>query len=169
MPVKHFYKNIEGWFNFDNIYKSQIDKAKDGSHFVEIGAYKGRSAGFMAVEIANSGKKVRFDVIDPWYGQVYNDFTKNMKHVKNFVNPIRGLSLDVVKTYKDTSLDFVFVDGAHEYEDVLEDIKAWHPKMKKGGFFAGHDLRPEFPGVRKAVEEYFEAFEVDRSSWYVIV
>jgi methyltransferase family protein len=54
---------------------------------------------------------------------------------------IRKFSVDAAKDVKDGSLDFVFVDGNHVYDAVLEDLAAWMPKVKPGGFLAGHDFR----------------------------
>ena len=68
--MKHFYQNISGMFRPEQklCYKNQITQAKENSHFVELGIWKGRSASFMAVEIINSGKKIKYDVVDTWLG-----------------------------------------------------------------------------------------------------
>lgn len=60
--MEHFYNNIQGWFDFENIYRkivynSPIDNI---SHFVEIGSWLGKSSSFMAVEILNSKKSVNY-------------------------------------------------------------------------------------------------------------
>lgn len=38
-------------------------------------------------------------------------------------------------------VDMVFVDGGHEYEQVLADIAAWLPKIQPGGIIAFHDYK----------------------------
>ena len=48
----------------------------------------------------------------------------------------------------------IYIDGSHEYQDVLDDIKSWYPKVKSGGIMYGDDY-PYFDGVRRAVDEYF--------------
>jgi predicted O-methyltransferase YrrM len=67
----------------------------------------------------------------------------------------------------DHQLDFVFIDADHSYEHCLEDIRDWAPKVRPGGLICGHDMdHPDFPGVRKAVEEYFGTdFEVLNHDW----
>jgi predicted O-methyltransferase YrrM len=74
--------------------------------------------------------------------------------------------LDACKLYQDNSLDFVFIDASHEYQDVKEDIINWLPKVKIGGIIAGHDIGS--PEVGKAVVEVLNkvsaAFEYD--VWY---
>jgi hypothetical protein len=55
-------------------------------------------------------------------------------------------------------LDFVFIDGNHAYEYVLQDIGIWEPKVRPGGIVSGHDYGSKFHwGVQKAVDEYAKA------------
>jgi predicted O-methyltransferase YrrM len=165
--MNHIYENIDGWFTFPNLYKMAVETAPDNSHFVEIGSWMGKSASYMAVEIINSNKNIKFDCIDTWQGSVehidrdevkentlYDKFLDNIEPVKNVINPIRMHSLNAVDLYDDNSLDFVFIDAAHDYENVIKDIRAWYPKVKTGGLFAGHDYDPSWHGVVKAVDEF---------------
>ena len=63
--MEHFYQKIgEDWFTYPNLYKKMVSDANENSHFVEVGVWKGRSAAFMAVEIINSKKDIKFDCID---------------------------------------------------------------------------------------------------------
>lgn len=64
--MEHFYKEInsENWFGYENLYSYVVDKFDSGSHFVEVGVWKGMSACFMAVEITNSGKDIKFDCVE---------------------------------------------------------------------------------------------------------
>lgn len=51
--------------------------------------------------------------------------------------------------------DFVFIDAAHSYPAVRDDIERWEPKVKPGGWFGGHDYHSSHPGVVRAVDEAF--------------
>ena len=74
------------------------------------------------------------------------------------IRPSLSASMDV----KDKSLDLVFIDAAHDYESIAEDIKAWLPKVRDGGIICGHDYLPgEYDGVVKAVDENFEKVDVE--------
>lgn len=171
--MEHFYFDIgENWFNYQDLYKEAIYKYGSGSHFVEVGSWKGRSSVFMAVEIINSGFDIQFDCVDTWSGSVehqnlysivnntlYKEFMLNIKPVKKYINPIRTTSVEASSFYDDLSLDFVFIDASHEYEDVKADILAWLPKIKKGGTIAGHDYHI-FDGVKKAVDEFFPSSKI---------
>jgi hypothetical protein len=175
--IEHFYNNIQGWFTFPNLYSSIVNHYPEGSHFIEIGVWKGKSAAFMATEIANSNKNIRFDCIDTWRGSeehldpssqyyehnlvnnpdwIYNHFLENINPVRKYINPIRENSLNASKLYYDNSIDFIFIDASHDYENVLLDIKAWYPKVKKyTGVIAGHDYTWG-PEVKKAVHDFFD-------------
>lgn len=48
-------------------------------------------------------------------------------------------SIEAADTFKDESLDWVYIDARHDYNSVLEDMNAWWPKLKQGGMFSGHD------------------------------
>ena len=67
--------------------------------------------------------------------------------------PIRKPSLQAAQDFADRSIDIVFIDAAHEYDPVKEDILAWLPKVKLGGILSGHDYLCD--GVKKAVDEIF--------------
>lgn len=151
--MEHIYNKIQGWFDFSSLYDEMVQKAENNSHFVEIGAWKGKSSSYMAVEIANSNKNIRFDCVDTWLGgeevyekdpdiingSLYETFIQNMKLVEQYYKPIRMTSYDASKLYDDESLDFVFIDGAHDYNNVRLDVLSWLPKVKKGKFIGGHD------------------------------
>lgn len=176
MP-EHF-RNIDGWFTFPGLYAQMVRVAENGAHFVEVGAWLGKSACFMAEAIKESGKRIRFDAVDTWKGSpsepvhrevvarhggsVFRAFLENLSTagVLDFVTPVASTSLDAVKLYPDESLDFVFIDAEHRDHGCLQDIRAWYPKVKPGGTIAGHDI--SFPEVRADVEEALgQDFEVD--------
>lgn len=175
--MNHFYKSIDGWFDFNALYTQQVYRAANGAHFVEVGAWKGKSTAFMAVEIASSGKKIKFDVVDHWLGSLelmgdaavkdgtlYDVFMENLKPAAPYFTPIRMPSVQAASLYRPESLDFVFLDGSHEYADVMEDMCAWYPLVKPGGTLAGHDIA--CPDVSKAVSVFLGGFpEVIGSCW----
>jgi predicted O-methyltransferase YrrM len=71
-------------------------------------------------------------------------------------------------------LDFVFIDGIHNYENVLTDIRLWAPKVKRGGYVVGDNA--ELGDVTHAVRDYaadkpitvaFKSYrDGDHCSWY---
>ena len=54
----------------------------------------------------------------------------------------------------ETTVDFVYIDGAHTHEDVTRDIQDWWGVLRPHGILAGHDFDAQHPGVRMAVIEH---------------
>lgn len=169
--MEHFYTNDsfgENWFTYSTLYSYIVDYFPTGSHFVELGCWKGKSAAYMAVEIANSKKEIKFDCIDIWSETAYlgdnqqkefgddlmNIFLKNIEPVSHLINVKRKDSSTAAEDYADESIDFVFIDADHTYEGVKKDILAWMPKVKVGGILAGHDYGWD-PGIVRACNDIF--------------
>jgi len=178
--IAHFYESITGWFDWPSLYREAVSAALIGAHFVEVGAWLGKSTAFLAVEIANSGNPIQLDVVDTWDGTPgdvlmqhwmnkhpegpYGHFLESMRRGGvqvqfldeviewGGVHPLRMSSIRAAELYADQSLDFVFIDAAHDYASVKADVLAWLPKVKAGGTLAGHDYSNE-PGVQRAVDE----------------
>jgi len=166
--MDHYYKTLgEDWFSYPRIYRGAVKYFGSGSTFVEVGSWRGRSSVYMGVEIVNSGKEISLVCVDTWEGSVehqgwdileddglWKDFQKNIEPLKGVITPARMTSLEGAAMFFDNTLDFVFIDAAHDYQSVKEDIGAWYPKVKEGGVISGHDY-PEWEGVKKAVDERF--------------
>lgn len=171
----HFYQKIQGWFSYEFLYSHIVNSCETNKKytFIEIGSWKGRSAAYMAVEIINSSKDIEFYAVDTWNGSeehldinnpsyepllktpdgLYNHFIENISPVESSVIAIRNTSIEASKLFKDNSVDYIMIDAAHDYENVLLDIKHWYPKLANGGIMSGDDL--DWPGVTKAVKEFF--------------
>lgn len=71
---------------------------------------------------------------------------------------IKGFAADVSDQIPE--VDFAFIDGNHEYEYVLKDIKLYWLKIRAGGFLCGHDYSGGHPGVTQAVNEFFATLDL---------
>ena len=123
------------------------------------------SSAFMAVEIINSGKNIRFECIDPmqldigsWScnpdeqdGYSEKDFHARLESVNGHYKLHKMTSDDAVKQYADASIDFLMVDGDHSYEAVKKDIENYLPKMRSGGLIVLDDSYE--PGIQQAISE----------------
>ena len=176
--MDHIYEEPqfgEPWFSYPNLYSSMVEKFSTGSKFVEVGSWKGKSAAYMAVEIVNSNKDIQLYCVDTWTGsrehqnredidELYNIFIDNMKPIEEYYSPMRMTSLEAASMFEDNSLDFVFLDASHHYEDVKDDINAWLPKVKNGGVLSGHDYVGWW-SVKNAVDELIPNFKVSEKCW----
>lgn len=164
-----YWENIEGMFTFQILYSNMVNSFPSGSLFVEIGAWKGRSAVYMAEKIIESGKNIKFYTIDPFDGAggdydsdldvknktLLERYKKNIDPVKSYIETIVGFSYDAINNFEDGSIDFLFIDGDHRYPSVKKDLQMWFPKIKEGGIIAGHDYNEPSCGVKQAVDEFF--------------
>lgn len=164
-----------GGFNYGDIYSEMVAHFSDGI-FVEIGSWEGESAVFMAERIKSSGKPIKFytiDIFEPYYHSAsknivcadYKLFLRNIEPLKSYINSIRGYSASCASQFLDKSIDFLFIDGDHSYQQVKMDILTWLPKIKDEGVIAGHDYDWNYPGVVKAVDEIFEHKVIKDISW----
>jgi hypothetical protein len=173
------YTQIQGWFDYKNTFDFLVSKVPDGGTFVECGAWLGSSSSYLC-DIA--GSRINVYIVDTWKGSpdeletthklatntdIYEIFLNNMGDRKFM--PIRMDSIEASKTFADLSCDVVYIDMTHTYEAVKKDIEHWLPKVKNGGYIAGHDYSTHFPGVIKAVDENFKGrIEfVNKNSWIV--
>jgi hypothetical protein len=166
--VDPYSDSIDGQFTFKQFYRWLVNDLANRTrepHVVEVGAYKGASAAFLAVELANEFEAPKLDLVDLWTEDpLFFECAKNLVPVKSVIGAMhRTFSHVASRLYADASLDAVFIDAGHSYEDVSRDIDTWLPKVKKGGVLAGHDHNAKhFEGVIRAVTERFERYEVFR-------
>ena len=183
MKQDHFFQDIPGWFDFQDLYEDIVERVPDGGRIVEVGVWQGRSTAFLAVEIANSDKAIRLDVVDHFEGSPEIEHTKakvpNQRELfEQYIAPVRHLIRDVhamksweaSRLYAPGSVDFVMIDAAHDDQSVLRDLEAWWPIVKPGGILAGHDF--DWPGVQRALKPWSEMHGVEvgkasRRCWWV--
>ena len=89
--------------------------------------------------------------VDAWKTyRAYRDHTRQEKLDRFYENTktrlapynvdiVRKFSIDAVKDFPDRSLDFVYIDGNHDFYHCTTDICLWSKKVKVGGIIAGHD------------------------------
>ena len=172
MPTK--YKNIQGHFNFEQVYLDQVNKVNnEEANFLEIGCYLGKSTIFLAEYIKESNKKITLHVIDTFNGEgnsdrltdFYNRFVDNINacNVSDVIKVYSGTSDSFVTEFKNDFFDFVYIDGLHTYDQVSSDIKNYLPKVKSGCTLAGHDY--QYAPVRQAVDELLQDLTFYRNTW----
>lgn len=121
-----------------------------------VGVEVGCLVGDNARNIISKWKGQQLCMIDPWGKQeseVYQEPTNDSDwnacmascqlladEYKPRVKMMRDYSPGAAKYFEDGSLDFCYIDANHAFEAIRADIRAWWPKVKKGGLFGGHDF-----------------------------
>ena len=145
---------------------------------LELGVWKGE---YSEILLENTKLSMLY-LCDSWreredlhrMNKAYGDNQKHLENLKltadrvdRFRNPngtprfhlLKMDSLEASKQIYDEELDFIYIDGNHEYSAVLADCLAWFPKVRNGGIFSGHDfvdLEHEVGsfGVKSAVTKF---------------
>ena len=159
---------VEGWLHATEaaaLFESVRERLAEHRPcvVVEIGSWKGRSTVALACAIREPPNGQVF-AIDPHTGSkehigdgvkidTFPDFLANVeKHgVSALVKTLRMTSHEGRARFADHSVDVLFVDGSHEYEDVRLDITDWTTTLRDGSIAAFNDVF--WPGVYKALNE----------------
>lgn len=134
------------WFG-----KSTIALASSGNPVITIDHHRG------SPEMINNHDKFGFNTGDIW------SFPKFWEHVKKFnlQDVIIPIIADNQKVDFINDIDFLFIDGAHDYENAMADYKHWFPKVKKTGTITVHDIE----NTAKCGSEYALLDYLKDSKW----
>ena len=135
-----------------------------------VGAEVGVRRGRYSKALCEANPELKLFCVDPWeecqegkyttekQNKLYDYAVDNLKDCN--VTIIRKRSLDAVDDFKDGELDFVFIDGDHKFDAVMQDIIRWRPKVRVGGVVAVHDYYLGEVGVFHAVEAYVRSHNI---------
>ncbi len=175
-PVSR-WQDIPGWFQWRDAQEEAVAHFPDGSTFVEVGNYLGRSLCSLAEVVATAGRRIRLLGVDSCRGSGPEGRRHTNAHgaavaegggtfagrlhrnivecgFADAVQLIIGSSVDAARLFPDGSLTWVHLDARHDYDSVAADIGAWQPKVAPGGWLSGDDYDPgQWPGVVDAVRD----------------
>jgi predicted O-methyltransferase YrrM len=150
--VKPKADKVNGWLSESEgrLLYELARKMKNRGAVVEIGSWQGKSTIYIAAGLLETGASSKFYAVDPHVGSeehqkngrvwTYDKFLENIKaaNVAERVSPIVDKSTNFAKKMNEP-VEFVFIDGAHDYNSVKEDFEMWYPKVMDNGFMAFHD------------------------------
>ena len=157
---------IKKELNAGEVLAELINKNKFKT-FVEVGTWQGITHRRVLERCPNIEESF---CVDPYNAEYYEDKSDIYKNNQRFFDRtmekailhigdercafIRLSSVEAAKTFKDKSIDIIYIDAGHDYKNVKADIKAWLPKIRKGGILSGHDFSHRYSeDVVKAVIE----------------
>jgi len=131
---------------------------------IEIGTFYGESA-----LIISSFPFIKLLVCVDQFEPGLQFSQKRLIHQKEKIKLIHGTSAKIAGKLPDGVFDFVYVDAAHDYDSVKDDLNLWSKKVKPGGFICGHDYWASgaaWPGVKSAVDEFIAQNRVKKFKNY---
>ncbi len=153
--------------------KNRLELAK---YFAELGFTKGAEvgvfAGYFSEILCKAMPGLDLTCVDIWgFGKYKKAEQECLERLRPYnVRIIKKYSVEAAKDVPDGSLDFVYIDGAHDYDNVKADIEAWTPKVRVGGIISGDDFY-DFPsgkgGVMRAATEFtsHHHFDLKLTNW----
>ena len=107
------------------------------------------------VNFSNPLKKIYFQYIkrqDPYSLEAVEGL---LKKFKDKIYLIKGNSNQILKKIDMSKIDYVFLDGGHDYETVKNDLNNCIEVVKNSGTILCDDYDLSYaPGVRKAIDEF---------------
>ena len=121
---------------------------------------------------SNPFKQIYFKYIkrqDPYTIEAVEDL---LKKFKENIHLIKGNSNTVLKKIDMSKIDYVFLDGGHDYETVKNDLNCCSEVVDNNGTILCDDYNLSYaPGVKKAIDEFVEVknynFEILHNSRFV--
>lgn len=158
----------------------------DDGTIVELGTEYGRSISefiyatkekigisIYAIDLFPENHQVVGDLLTAWKSNIkeaFNGIGEDHLGTLTFNNyttitPIQHISWEASDNFQ--NIDLLFIDAGHSYEEVRNDIFAWHQKVKEGGLIIFHDYAQNEQShylhleVKRAVDEFYEANKED--------
>lgn len=142
---------------------------------VEIGVERGHYSEMLCQQ--NPG--VRLSCVDAWKAyRGYRDHVSQTKLDGFYAEAqtrlasypratlVRKFSAEAAHDFADGSLDFVYIDAAHDLASVVSDLQAWGRKVRPGGIIAGHDyIKAKLPSlmhVPQAISAWVDSYQIPR-------
>lgn len=137
-------------------WKLLIDDMPDTFNFLEIGVYMGRTCGLIDILSKDAGKRSHIYGVTPLCdsGDQFSKYP-NCDYVDAIKRNIDIMGADIhsftiIKGYSNTPevvklvgcyapFDIVYVDGCHEYDVVISDLKNYSNMLKIGGYIVMDD------------------------------
>ena len=176
--------DLQGWSNEFPIFEDLIKNNKP-SIIIEVGTWKGASAIKMANLSKQYNLKSKIYCVDTWLGaeefwtgwadtqerdliikngypQIYYQFLSNVFNTKNedIIIPITNTShiASIIFKYYNIKANLIYIDGSHDYKDVISDMEDYYNLLEKDGIIFGDDMNWE--SVRNAVNDFSKSHNI---------
>jgi predicted O-methyltransferase YrrM len=186
VPTNLIQVDLQGW-NSNHPYLERAVAEQAPAVIVEIGVWKGASTIFMADRMRAMGQSGVVIAVDTWLGSsehwlteqfrsqmsfmngypaMYHKFASNVLHVgvADYVIPLPLDSLNAAQLLARAGVrpGVIHLDGGHDYDSVVADLKVWWPLLQPGGLLVGDDYYTDgrWPTVKQAFDDFFAALDM---------
>jgi hypothetical protein len=171
------WTDIHGWFRWRSGQEEAVAHFDEGSRFVEVGTFLGRSLCSLGEVVQQSGKHFTVIGVDTCRGSGPEGPKQKDFHAgavtegggtfagilhRNIIDSGFGDTITVIVSdsvtaaslFADRSLTWVHLDARHDGEHLKADIAAWLPKIRSGGWLSGDDYHEDkWPEVVSTVKQ----------------
>jgi predicted O-methyltransferase YrrM len=125
---------------------------------LEIGSYLGASTAFLALAATQRDGNVH--AVDTWTNigmgaegerDTFTEFLRYTAPFRQYITTHRGDSIEIARRLGSIRCDLLFIDGSHNYDAVVADLRAWLPSLKPSGTLAMHDI--DAASVKRAFDD----------------
>ena len=180
-PKAAYAVDLQGWNSWHPFLIRGVEELRPRI-VVEVGVWKGGSVITMAKTMKDNGIDGVVIAVDTWLGawdhwlnpgffedlgfesgypKLFHRFMANMIH-EQLTDHVVPLPLDSgnaaqVLQAKGIQPDLIHLDGAHDYDAVMRDLKLWWALLRPGGVLVADDYTHDgrWPEVRQAVDEFY--------------
>jgi predicted O-methyltransferase YrrM len=153
-----YLEGVEGWLTdeeAETLYTLARQVTGRGV-IVEIGSFKGRSTICLGLG-SRAGAGAMIYAIDPGHRgpRRSEEFAANVARavVSDLVIPIAATSDEAYRTFEPEQIELLFIDGSHDYPQVMMDFAQWTSRLVDGGMLVMHDTTAASPGSKKVAED----------------
>jgi hypothetical protein len=160
--------DVAGWFTYDDLaaflltlrYQAALGVSGD---ILEIGTYHGRSTCALARGLVEGQRLIVCDPFLAYRSGETGPTEEGLRAVVRRTNPTMNPDLLVVHAKvsrelqlpPDARLRFAHIDGSHDYDDALHDLRLARDRLVPGGMIAVDDYEhPHWPDVTRAVADF---------------
>jgi cephalosporin hydroxylase len=176
--------DTHGWGGHGAFFRPLV-RQLDPQLIIEVGTWKGRSAMTMADELKKLDGGGQILCVDTWLGatefigappgdsrdvqpingypSVYYQFLANVvrANLSKQIVPFPQTSANAERYLRGkVKAELIYVDGSHEYSDVLDDLISYMNLLSPGGILCGDDYCEHWDGVVKAVDGVAQDFDM---------
>jgi hypothetical protein len=170
----------DDWFGYSSYYDNvgRLAGLNRPVKILEVGVFEGRSTCHLAQQLGKNKVDAEFHACDLFVGEFFSQ-RLNLSPDRNFrfiveynLHSLKLLekvilhtasSFEVLSSFPDSSLDFIFLDGDHSEETVTTEIELAIRKIKPTGIIGGHDY--DVPSVKSAVDKFLPVKDYEGHVW----